>query len=99
MKPECPKLVFRFGRADEYNATSSTLRPTKPLEDSPAHDPVLVVLGEKIQRLGEMGHALAVTRLGVGVRDIGSPIAAARAIGFEQAANIGVHVPERIRLG
>src|SRR5437763_17011452 len=74
------------------------LRPLQALDDRAPHHPVLVALAEKAQLLGEMADALAVARLGVGVREIGAPIAALRAIGVEHALDMDGDVAERVGL-
>src|SRR5262245_23655712 len=52
--------------------------PPQPLEDRAAHHPILVLLGEEIQLLGEMGDALAIGGLGERMSEVGAPVAAAR---------------------
>ena len=73
--------------------------PAQALHDRPSHDPVLVGFRQEAEFLGEMGHALAVAGLVIGIGYVGAPVATARAVGLEKAADIGCHVAERIRLG
>src|ERR671924_414784 len=73
--------------------------PAQALDDGPSHDPVLVGFRQKAEFLGEMGYALAVVDLGIGIGDVGAPVATACAVGIEEAADIRCHVTERIRLG
>src|SRR5947199_863054 len=71
--------------------------PLQPLEDRASHHPVLVALREEAQFLREMGDALAVGGFGKRVRQVGSPVAALRAVGVEQAADVRIYVPIGIR--
>ena len=56
--------------------------PLQALDDRTAHHPVLVTFGEETQLFGEMADALAVASLGVGIGQVGTPIAALRAARF-----------------
>jgi hypothetical protein len=56
--------------------------PLQALDDRAAHHPVLVTFGEETQLFGEMADALAVASLGVGIGQVGTPIAAPRAARF-----------------
>src|SRR4030095_5919026 len=47
--------------------------PLQSLEDRASHHPVLVALRQEAQFLCEMGDALAVSRLGERVREVGPP--------------------------
>src|SRR5258707_5180173 len=53
--------------------------PLQALDDRTAHHPVLVTFGEETQLFGEMADALTVASLGVGIGQVGTPIAALRA--------------------
>jgi hypothetical protein len=57
--------------------------PLQPGQDRASYHPVLVILREETQLLGEMGDALAVGRFGKRVRQVSTPVAALRAVGFE----------------
>src|SRR5258705_6851055 len=81
-----------------WPSIGSRSRPLQALQDRPAHHPVLVALAEEAQLLGELADALAVARLGVGVRKVGAPVAALRAVGIEHALQDRRDVAERIRL-
>src|SRR5262249_33819203 len=70
--------------------------PLKPREDCASHHPVLVILRQKTQLLGEMGDALAVGRLGERVRQVGPPVAALRTVGVEDATQMHCHIAERM---
>src|SRR5258708_28949913 len=73
------------------------LRPAEPRQNRAPHDPVLVIFREEIELLREVRHALAVGGFGEGIGDVAPPIAAARPIDIEQAADVRRHVAERIR--
>src|SRR5262245_56703788 len=75
---------------------SSASRPFQPGEDRESHHPVLILLGEEIERLGEMGDALAIGRRGERVCHVGAPIAALPAKRLEDALEIRRHVAKRI---
>src|SRR5262245_5693147 len=57
--------------------------PFQARKDRASHHPVLVALRQEAQLFGEMGDALAVACAGERVRDVGTPIAALRTVGFE----------------
>ena len=85
----CPRFSFS-------DRCSGRLRPSQTREDRPSHNPVLVVLRQEAQFFGEMGDALAVAGLGERVRYVGTPIAALRTVGVEQALQVHRHIAERI---
>src|SRR5438093_11311666 len=70
--------------------------PLQALEDRASHHPVLVALRKEAQLLREMGDALAVGGFGKRVRQVGPPVAALRAGGVEQAAQMHGHIAKRI---
>src|SRR5262245_5342105 len=72
------------------------LCPFQSLNDGAAHHPVLVALAEKAQLLGELADALAVARLGIGIRQIGAPVTPLRAVGIEHALDMPGNIAERI---
>src|SRR6202162_1222088 len=71
--------------------------PFQARKDRASHYPVLVALRQEAQLFGEMGDALAVACLGKRIRDVGTPMAALRAEGVEQALQVHRHIAERIR--
>src|SRR5215218_2703387 len=79
----------RHGSADQRGAGGTPRSgPLQALHDPAPHHPVLIAVVEEVQLLGEMGDALAVVRLGVGVGEVGAPIAALRAVGVEHALEV-----------
>src|SRR5262245_15919540 len=86
------------GNDAELRATASSLRPAEPLHDGAAHHPVLVVLRQEIELLGEMRDALAVGGLGERVGHVGAPVAALRPERLEALLYERRHVAERVGL-
>ena len=80
-------LSSSFERRDAGGAGDTPRsRPLQALHGPAADHPVLVAVIEEAQLLGEMGDALAVARLGVGVGEVGAPIAALRAVGVAKSS-------------
>ena len=81
----------RFRRDDiviKFDEANSALSPPQPPHDGAAHHPVLVLLGQERQLLGEVSDALLVGEVGETVDaggEVGAPEAAARAEGVERA--------------
>src|ERR1700694_1368739 len=69
--------------------------PFQARKDRASHHPVLVALRQEAHLFGEMGDALTVACLGERVCDVGTPMAALRTEGVEQALQVHRHVAER----
>src|SRR5262249_56457782 len=67
------------------SSAGSVLLPSQPCQDRAAHHPVLVLLRQEVQLLGEMRDPLPVGGFFEGVGEVGSPVAAAWAEGIEAA--------------
>src|SRR5438128_2608498 len=79
-------------------AEAPWLIPVQSCQDRLAHHPILVLLGQEAQLLGELLDALAVGGLRHRVGELGAPVAAARAVGVEAALQRLRHVAPRIVL-
>src|SRR5438094_9725245 len=90
-----PRRGARGSCWDAASPNTGLLRsgPLQALEDRASHHPVLVALRKEAQLLREMGDALAVGGFGKRVRQVGPPVAALRAVGVEQAADVRIYVP------
>jgi hypothetical protein len=64
------------------------LGPAQARQYGLSHDPVLVVLGQERQLLGEMGDALFVGSFAVSVGYVGAPVASFWSIGIEQTLDV-----------
>src|SRR3989442_15853590 len=96
---DCPVIpAFRSRSMRATDQPQSRSRPLQARNDRAAHHLVLVALAEETQLLGELRDALAVAGLGVGVGDVGAPIAALWPVGVEHALDVVGHVAERIGL-
>src|SRR5262249_45213498 len=72
------------------------LGPVESRDNGASHDPILVLLRQERQFLGEMGNALTVRSPVETVGDVGPPIAALRAISVEQPPNMWKKIAERV---
>src|SRR5204863_4898817 len=88
-KPTCMTITPRPWRSS---------RPVQACQDRLAHHPILVLLGQEFQFLGEVRDALLIGRFGERVGQVGAPVAAPRTEGIEAALQVLRHVTERISL-
>src|SRR5262245_32162588 len=72
--------------------------PFEPLQGGAAQYPVLVALGQEIERFCDMGEPLAPTPTLCIVRRVGAPVAALRPESADQAADVLAQIFVRIRL-
>ena len=85
-------------KTDLHGYLPRSSRPVQARQDRLAHHPVLILLGEEAQLLGEVLDALPIGRFRQRVGQIGPPITAPRAEGVEAALQVLRHVAERISL-
>src|SRR3954470_22860155 len=97
------RSMRRDRRKPQNKSASSSPRPlgrSSPFQackDRASHHPVLVALRQEAQLFGEMVDPLEIACLDERVRDVGTPMAALRTVGIEQALYVDCHVAERIR--
>src|SRR6266403_5789081 len=74
------------------------LRPSKAGQDRPSHNPLLVLLRQKAEFVGEMRDSLQIRRLRECVGEVGTPVATPWAKSIETALEMLGHVAPRIVL-